>query len=175
MVEASIVNIVELGVLVVGVVIALQQLNDIKRTRETEIETRQADFLLRQTQLITDNDFQKSWRNVVWDQRFATQEEWLEKYGPTKNPEAYSNFLTICQYYNHLGILVMENKIPARLIIETVTPVIILTPWKRIEPIVKRWRMRYQDDTLLAGFELLVNMIQEIHPKMYNHITIPYE
>jgi hypothetical protein len=74
MVEASIVNLAELGVLVVGVVIALQQLNDIKRTRETETETRQADFLLRQTQLITDNDFQKSWRNVVWDQRFARAE-----------------------------------------------------------------------------------------------------
>ena len=49
MVETSMVNFLELGVLVVGVVIALQQLNDIKRTRETETETRQADFLLRQT------------------------------------------------------------------------------------------------------------------------------
>jgi hypothetical protein len=51
----------------------------------------------------------------------------------------------------------MENRIPARLIIETVTPVIILTPWKRIESIVKRWRENYNDDTLPEGFEYLVN------------------
>ncbi len=46
MVEASLLNYAELGVLVVGIVIALQQFRDIKETRETELETRQAQLIL---------------------------------------------------------------------------------------------------------------------------------
>lgn len=46
MVEESLVNLAELGVLIVGVVIAIQQLGDIKRTREMELETRQAQLYM---------------------------------------------------------------------------------------------------------------------------------
>jgi len=46
MVEASLVIYAEIGVLVIGVIIALQQLRDIKQTRKTELETRQAQLFM---------------------------------------------------------------------------------------------------------------------------------
>ena len=49
MVEASLVSYAELGVLAIGVIIALQQLRDIKQSRDTELETRQAHLRARIT------------------------------------------------------------------------------------------------------------------------------
>ena len=167
-------NLAELVVLVVGVVITLLQLNDIKKTRELELDTRQADFLLRQTEVIMGTQHQEAWFDVVFQQRFSTGEDWFEKYGPNVNPGAYNKLLPIIQYYNHLGVLLMENMIPVKML-ETITPPIILMAWKRIEPLAVRWRLNYEDDTLLEGFEYLVTKIRENHPNIYDNLTIPTE
>ena len=175
MVEASLVNLAELVVLVVGIVVALQQLDDIKKTKELELETRQANFLTNQTQIFMGPEFYKAWINVVWEQRFATHEEWAEKYSWRTNPEEYINFIRICQYFNHIGLLIKEKMIPEKILSETLTPVMVFYPWRRAEPIAKRWRTIYQDESLLEGFEYMVNRMRQSHPNIYDNVSVPTE
>jgi hypothetical protein len=93
MVDASlVVNLAELGVLVVGVVVALQQLNDIKKTRETELETRQAQLF---SVLMERMDNVEWWKHYVnlRDAPSKTYDEWEKMMG--EDPEVYGGFQSI--------------------------------------------------------------------------------
>jgi len=95
MVEASLVNIVELGVLVVGVVIALQQLRDIKQTRETELETRQAQLFMELYNRYSTKEFRQQALTVRNIYSWTDYEDFMSKYGLENNPDAYSNISSL--------------------------------------------------------------------------------
>ena len=139
MVEASLVNIAELGVLVVGVVIALQQLNDIKKTRETELETRQIQILMDIFDKSSTVEFHKGWTDVL-NQEWTDYEEWLEKYGPANNPEMMGKWYATNRFLIHLGLLIKEKVVDSKLIYDMDPMDSIILTWEKFEPIYKARR-----------------------------------
>ena len=139
MVEASLVNLAELIVLVVGVVIALQQLNDIKRTRETELETRQIQILMDIFDKCSKVEFQKGWLDVL-NQEWTDYEEWLEKYGPANNPEMMAKFGATNRFLIQLGLLIKEKVVEPKLIYDMDPMDSIIMTWEMFEPIYKARR-----------------------------------
>jgi len=122
MVEASLVNLAELVVLIVGVAIALQQLNDLKHTREMELETRQAQLF---SVLMERMDNVEWWRHYmnIRDAHGTTYEEWQEK--AREDPDVYGGFMSILSFLNHVGWLVRKGLIDIQVIRETLRIVVI--------------------------------------------------
>ena len=96
MVDTSIVNLAELGVLVVGVIIALRQLNDIKETRETELETRQAQLFMQIYNRFSEVEFRENF-NEVLTREWRDYEDYVKKYGRFTRLSKISKFITSSQ------------------------------------------------------------------------------
>ena len=107
MVEASLVNTVQTVGILVGIAIALWQLRDIKQTRETELETRQAQLFMQ----IFGRHFERETREnmqFVNGIQYEDYDDFREKYGPEINPD-YLKISSLATYYEGIGVFVKRN------------------------------------------------------------------
>ena len=83
MVDPGLVSLIELGVLAVGVAIAIMEIRNMSQTRRTEV-------VLQFFDKFSTPEFNELFRHSVIEQRFESAEEWAKKYGASANPEAYN-------------------------------------------------------------------------------------
>lgn len=164
MVEASLVYLAELGVLVVGVVIALQQLNDIKKTREIELETRKIQLFMDFTKPRLEEDWWDKVLEVLF-QEWEDYEDWYNKYGSSTNRESWLKFQTLSIYFNSLGNLTRDTNMGINIVNEAVGSPCIMV-WEKIRPLVYRERERMSSQygtasRYLTSFEYLYEAIKE--------------
>jgi len=91
MVDASLVNLAELGILVIGAVIALQQLRDIKETREIELGTRKAQLYMSLLDRWNTKEFSEQ-RYQAYRMEFTDLDDFTEKYSANNNPEVFASW-----------------------------------------------------------------------------------
>ena len=123
MIEASLVNVVEALGILIGVAIALKQLRDIDQTNDQELETRQTQLQLNILAQTRTMDFLIHYMDFVYGQEFSSYEEWIEKYGPRINPEAYTTYVYVTGMYQNLGFLLKRNILNA----EQIRPMSFIT------------------------------------------------
>jgi hypothetical protein len=165
MVEASLVNFAELGVLTVGVVIALQQLRDLKKTREVELETRQAQIFWNTIDKAFSKEGLDHWRvlnNVTW----SSYEEWLEL---RRDDIEYNNaYLWISQLYESIGASVRLGHTDIKLLAHCM-PRNHLRWWERYRDVVYSQRKRLNSRRYCSEWEYLYNELVkylEEHPEL---------
>jgi len=168
MVEASLVNLAELGVLVVGVVIALQQLRDIKQTRETELETRQAQLFMNIYDKWSNLEINRT-RRVLEKWEWNNYDDWNEKYGAETNPEAYSQYVFIASWFEGIGVLIKRKLIDPTMV-DDLMSLVSLWGWEKFGPIVREYRVRKNRPQYFEFWEYLYNEIRAIayeqHPEL---------
>ena len=165
MVEASLVNLAEFGVLTVGVVLALQQLRDLKKTREIELETRQAQLFWR----TIDKAFSKEGldnfrvlRNTTW----SSYEEWLEL--RRDDSEYYTAYLWLSHLYEGIGTSVRLGHTDIKLLAYCI-PSDHLRWWETYRDIVYSQRKRLNYRRYHSEWEYLYNELVkylEEHPEL---------
>jgi hypothetical protein len=142
MVEASLVNLAELAVLTVGVVIALIQLNDIKKTRETELETRQVQLFMSVYSRFDNpaliNSYVKA--NI---QEWSDFDEWWMKYGPQSDIDGFASWLFLNNSIQGIGVLVRKNLVDVGIVYDLMGTLVAMH-WEKAEPIVRGLRERFQ-------------------------------
>lgn len=170
MVEASIVNLVELGVLVVGVIIAIQQLRDIKQTRETELETRQAQLFMQIYNSLREEKFQnylmelRQWKAKDYD-------EMMEKYG--KNPDAIAKMNYVTSFFEGVGVLVEEGLLDIKLVYNLIST-FLFNYWLSMPPeFFKEFRIRANRPKVWSHTELLYNKMMELYIEEVGHEYSP--
>ena len=161
MVEASLVNLAELGVLVIGVIITLRQLNDIKQTREEELESMQTQLQMQILDKTRTMEYVKHAVEFAYNQNFQDYDEWIEKFGPRTNPEAYMQYIHITELIQNLGLLVKRNVIDADTLSRQLRPRSIIYAWEKIEPIVKYHRENI-NPAAYEEFEYLANEMRTL-------------
>jgi hypothetical protein len=161
MVEASLVNLAELGVLLVGVVLALQQLRDIKETRQTELETRQIETYLEWMRRVQNKEWMMAWVDVM-NQEWEDYDEYVEKYGRRTNPEAYSNYIVTLQFYECLGLLVRRKIVDVDLVYEHIGGLATIQTWEKVGPLLKESRERSKRPIQFDSFEYLYNELKKL-------------
>jgi hypothetical protein len=159
MVEASLVNIVETLGILIGVAIAVYELRNISKTRRLETLTKHQELHLA-------NDIATKWYDVAYTQKFVSYEEWQEKYGPSVNPEAYRNLQAALNFGNTFGVILKEGLIEPDILYQFWPPFSNLAVWRKAEPVVKVWRERYNDPSLYASFEYLVEDTKRRYPEV---------
>jgi len=165
MVEASLVNFAELGVLTVGVVVALQQLRDLKKTREIELETRQTQIFWNTIDKANSKEGLHHWRvlnNVTW----SSYEEWLEL--RRDDIEYYNAYLFLSQLYEGIGASVRLGHTDIKLLAYCM-PRDHLRWWETYRDVVYGQRKRLNSRRYRSEWEYLYNELVkylEEHPEL---------
>ena len=165
MIDAGLVNLAELGVLVIGVVIALQQLRDIKQTRVTELETRQAQLF---SVLLDRMDNAEFWTHylTIRDGGSLTVDEWNEQIA--EDPSVYGGIMSIVMFFTHVGYLVKKGLIDIEVVAETMSTAVIRTYENTAQGILEDSKRRNVAPQRLSNIRYLYERLKEVKPESFN-------
>jgi len=155
MVEASLVNFAELVVLTIGVIIAVLEIRNISSMRRVELNNRLLEYT-----------WSKDWTKIgisVLNSPFSTYAEWFEKYGPQVNPEVATDFYSMMNRMDGLGIQVKNGLVDIDLFFTYVHPSLVIFYWEHVKPVIMNWRERWKYP-VHENFEHLYNEAKKRMP-----------
>jgi hypothetical protein len=167
MVEASLMlNVIQTGAILIGVIIALMEIRHMRQTRETELETRQAQLFM---QLYTRFSDQKKGLKVIdamQNTKYDNADEFLEL------QETDENFRKVIEvratFFEGIGILVKEGLLDIRYV-----ALMWAGPTKmfleKIEPVIEDLREHYGLPRLWSEAEYLCKEVikyTDKHPEL---------
>ncbi len=155
MVDYQTISIVMTGI---GMIIALTyyalQIRNQNRTR-------QAQLFMQFFDTFNNKEFAERWLDVLWNWKWSDLDDFWEKYGPEKNMDSYSSYVSVAMYFSGLGILVKKGLIDVDLVYQ-LSPTALKSYWEKTEPIVKSIREMWKSPHLQGYFEYIYNEIQKL-------------
>jgi hypothetical protein len=127
-----------------------------RRNQELQLETRQL-------QLYTSilhaggKDMAESFIDVIYNQEWEDFDDFMRKYGPVSNPEAYLHCISLCNYLQELGVLRHAGGNVIRV-------------WEKMEPIIKEFRIRANDPLHWISFENFYNEVKKIQEEQLREL-----
>jgi hypothetical protein len=158
LIDPGLVSLIELGVLTVGVAIAVLEIRNMSQTRRTEVTLQFFDKFTRP-------EFSEQYRHVVFEQQFESYEEWFEKYGPTINPEAYNNMLAVVGVNNSTGRLLRKGIADPDFVFDFMPPYADVRLWEKLKPFVEGRRRLWKSPRYLESFEYLYDEAKKRLPQ----------
>lgn len=146
-------NIVTLCGVLLGIFFGLHQLKDIVKSRNTDL------FINLYNQL-TSKEFQKMFNDIVYNYNWKDYEDWLSKYGPDSNLEAFASFTSVGNFFDGLGVLVHRKLIDISLVDDLMSSSVIWL-WEKTGPIIKERRMRRNRPQIWEWVEYLYENIKK--------------
>ena len=147
--------------MLVGVAFAYLEVRSLARQRETDVETRQAQLFMGVFQHYFDREWVRQQQEIFWQfEDYDTVDEFLEKYGPETNMEAFVTFVTRNNFYEGLGVLLKRGLIDASLIDDMLSSPIQFFWERRVQPIAGEFRERFNP----AAFEWMEYLYNQIMP-----------
>jgi len=140
-----------LGVLV-GVVIALVELRNLVKQRQTDLVTRLS------SDIALDRESLEAFVDIV-EAEFEDYDDFVKRYGKfiSKNQVPMS-FMMMGNFYEQIGVLLRNRLIDASLV-DQLFPVIIT--WEKTKPLVEGMRKEYHDPGFFEWFEYLYNEMKK--------------
>jgi len=164
MVDAQTISIVFAGVSI-GIAAIYYTLN-IRQQREA----RQAQMLMQLYGQMTDREWLRQQQEIFHIFEYDNFEEFMEKYGLHTNMEGYITWLSICNFYDGLGMLVKRGLIDASMVDDLISGPIIFFWEKRLAPIAKEFIEYTNNPAAFEWMEYLYNQIKPIrdiqHPEL---------
>ena len=131
------------------------------RSQEQTLETRQAQLFMQLYSIYESKDFLKDYTDI-WRYEYSDIKDWMQKYHPMVNPEAYASFMRVGRFYEGVGILVEKRLISMDLVLELMREAIIFN-WDRLK--VHAYRQRELTHMpIWSHFENLANEVRAIQP-----------
>ena len=148
----SISAIVAAAGVLVGVVIAVVELRNLVKQRQTDLVTRLSrDIAIDRQSLDAFVD--------VMDAEFDDYNDFVKRYGKfvSKNPVPMS-FMMMGNSFEQIGVL-LRNKLIDASLVDQLFP--ISTMWDKMKPLVEGMRKEYHDPTFFEWFEYLYNEMKK--------------
>ena len=149
----QITNIVTVLGILIGIFFGLRQLRDIVKSRNTDL------FVDLYNQL-TSREFQTMYSDIVYKFQWDDYEDWLSKYGPDTNPEAWASFNSVGSFFDGIGVLIHRKLIDIQLVDDLMSSGVIWL-WEKTEPIIKERRLRRKRPQIWEWLEYLYYRIRE--------------
>ena len=144
MVEVDI-QTISIAIASTGVLLAsiyyIFQIRHQARTRQTEIETRQANLLIQIYNYYYREDFLNTENEILFQWKWKDFDEFWQKYGPETNVAAFNKWDSVGTYFKGVGVLVKLKLIDLNLVDELMGTSIRLH-WEKSGSIVKEFRAR---------------------------------
>ena len=144
------------GVLV-GVAIAVVELRNLVKQRQTDLVTRLS------SDIALDRESLEAFVDIV-ETEFEDYDDFVKRYGKfiSKNQVPMS-FMMMGNFYEQIGVL-LRNKLIDASLVDQLFPVIIT--WEKTKPIVEGMRKEYHDPGFFEWFEYLYNEMKKREQKL---------
>jgi len=163
MVELStLFGLIQTLAIIVGVIIALMELRHMRQTRETELETRQAQLFMQ----IFNRHFERESReniSFVNNIEYENYDDFTEKYGRENSPD-YEKFSSLGSYFEGIGVLVKRKLIDPTIIDDLMSGPII-NFWEKCRGYIEERRERTGHVEALEHVEYLYGVIKAIRDR----------
>jgi hypothetical protein len=146
-------NVASVSGILLGVFFGLRQLRDIVKSRNTDL------FVDLYNQL-TSKEFQRMYNDIVYNYKWVDYEDWLRKYGPDTNPEAWANFNSVGYFFDGIGVLVHKKLIDIQLVDDLMSSAVIWL-WEKTGPIIQERRLKRNRPQIWEWVEFLYYKIKE--------------
>jgi len=103
----------------------------LKAQQET-LETRQAQLFMQLYSIYDSREFLIDYTDVCWKHEYSDLDDWMKKYHPQKDPQAYASFMRLGRFYEGVGILVEKKLISLDLVLELMSEAILFS-WDRLK------------------------------------------
>jgi len=146
--------------IVIGIFYYLFNMRNAQRTQNIQHETRQLQLYLNMAQA-WGKEWLDSYIDVIYNQEWDDFDDFMRKYGPISNPEAYRHCMTLGNWGQEAGILfeqqAMDPEIMWRHDGENITRI-----WEKLEPLVMEFRKRQNHPMFWESFENYYNELKKI-------------
>ena len=129
----------------------------------TTLETRQASLFMQLYSIYDSKEFLNDYTDVCWRHEYGDINDWMKKYHPQKNPEAYASFMRLGRFYEGVGILVEKKLISMDLVVELMREAILFS-WERLKTYAYGQR-ELTHMPIWGPFENLANEVRVRQPK----------
>jgi hypothetical protein len=132
------------------------------KAQDQTLETRQAQLFMQLYGIYESKDFLKDYTDL-WRYEYIDINDWMSKYHPLKNPEAYASFMRIGRFYEGVGILVEKKLISMDLVMELMREAILFN-WDRLK-VYAYGQRELTHMPIWVHFENLANEVRARQPK----------
>jgi len=148
----------------VGVFYHIMTLRNTRKNQQMQLETRQIQLYMQFHEKMSTRDFREAWDEIMDEWSWTGYEDFMKKYGPYENPDAWWKFNSIRTLFEQLGILAKEGSVNVQVIYDWLggTPIYL---WDKFEPIIDAMRIEWESPPkgmFSEHFEDLVYVLREI-------------
>ena len=101
----------------------------------------------------------KSYGKIRYKYEWKDFDDWFRKFGPKKDPEAYTDFTTVLYYLEGLGVFVQRGLIDIGLVADLMSNRVIVL-WEKLEHAIKGSRIKQKAPKYHDHFEYLYNELK---------------
>ena len=145
--------------IVVGIVLALMELRHMREERKIELETRQAQLFMQVYDRFSDTDFAESYVDVMYRWNWTDYDDFLKKYGPETDAQAYTRFVTMPNFFQGLGVLLKRKLIDPAMVLDLMP--ITITLWEKIRPFAEIRRKHLNNPLLWKSWQYLYDEVKK--------------
>jgi hypothetical protein len=138
-----------------------------EKDRQTTIDTRQAQLFMQIREKWDIDMIRRRFEIMSWE--WDDYHDFIEKYGPDTNPDAWSKLISMGQFFEGIGVLVKRGFIDPALVDDLLSGPIIQF-WEKTEPFFVEMREVMKWPQAGEWLEYLYNQIKPIvvqqHPEL---------
>jgi len=127
------------------------------RAQEHATETRQAALFMPIYETFRNPEFRRQVTEIQ-QQTWKDLDEFLEKYGPENNPDAYATRIAVSSFFEGIGVLVKRDLVDICMV-HNLLGVSVVNTWEKIGPVFIDARTRVNEPYIYLDFEYLYNEI----------------
>jgi len=127
-----------------------------QRTQQQQLETRKAQLFMQLYDRFTSTRFHRQGNAIRFQWEWSDFDDFIEKYGPENNLEAWADMLTVFTVFEGMGLLVKKKLVDVNMVDELMLGLITRT-WESFETLIPEYRERFNWPQAGRSFEYLYN------------------
>jgi hypothetical protein len=114
---------------------------------------------------LNSQEFQKMFNHIVYVYKWEDYDDWIRKYGPDVDMDAWVAFTSVGSFFDGLGVLVHRKMIDIKLVHDLMSSSIIWL-WEKMEPVIVERRKRRNRPQIWEFVEWLYNEMKAQEAQM---------
>ena len=124
------------------------------------IKTRKAQLFMNLYSQFRAWDFMKPWSEMFFEWQWEDFDDYIERYGPENNTDAFAKYCSIAAYFEGIGVLVKQRLIDID-VVDELMAVPAIWMWDKMEDITMGFRTRFDAPELWEWWEYLYHKLKD--------------
>ncbi len=142
---------------VVGVIFSI---TSIFMSARNAARSRQATIFMKFHEVVSAKDFLEEFQQVVGVWQWPDAKDYMTRYGPATNPEAYGSFVRISTQFDSIGTL-LKNKLTDLAFMPRGIAIMVTSFWDRYRPIAAELEKQWGNTNVFGEIEYLYGEIKK--------------